>query len=71
MARNIIELNTISLLNENLRLSQFTDMTDNERKEFFKIINNSRLEIYLFNFFKKNKIDTTKINEFSSIKKKF
>ena len=38
MARNIIELNTISLLNENLRLSQFMDMTGNERKEFFKLL---------------------------------
>ena len=69
MARNIVEINTISLLEENLRLSQFTEMTFNERKEFFKIINESRLEIYLYNFFKKNYLDYSKINEFSSIKK--
>ena len=69
MARNIVELNTISLLEENLRLSQFTNMTSNEKKEFFKIINDSRLEIYLYNFFKKNYLDCLKINEFSSIKK--
>lgn len=69
MARNIVEINTISLLEENLRLSQFTKMTFNERKEFFKIINESRLEIYLYNFFKKNYLDSSKINEFSSVKK--
>lgn len=69
MARNIVELNTISLLEENLRLSQFTNMTFNERKEFFKIINESRLEIYLYNFLKNNDLDCTKIHEFNSIKK--
>ena len=69
MARNIVELNTISLLEENLKLSQFTSMADNERKEFFKIINESRLQIYLYNFLKKNDFDSSKINEFSSIKK--
>lgn len=69
MARNIVELNTISLLEENLRLSQFMNMTLNERKEFFKIISASRLEIYLYNFIKNNDLDCTKINEFSSIKK--
>jgi len=69
MARNIVESNTLSLLEENLKLSQFMSMADNERKEFFKIINDSRLEIYLYNFLKKNDFDSSKINEFSSIKK--
>jgi len=69
MASNIVELNTISLLEENLSLSQFINMTFNERKEFIKIISESRLEIYLYNFLKNNDLGYTKINEFSSIKK--
>jgi hypothetical protein len=44
-------------------------MTFNERKEFIKIISESRLEIYLYNFLKNNDLGYTKINEFSSIKK--
>ena len=70
MNRNLAELNAISLLKDVLKLTQFMSMNSNERKDFFKIINKSRLEIYLYNFFKKNDLDSSKINEFDSLKKR-
>ena len=70
MNRNLAELNAISLLKDALKLNQFMSMNSNERRDFFKIINKSRLEIYLYNFFKKNNLDSQKINDFDSIKKR-
>ena len=70
MRRNLVESNTISLLKNSLKLSQFMSMTIKERRFFFTIINKSRLDIYLYNFFKDNGIDSLKIDEFDSIKKR-
>jgi hypothetical protein len=70
MHRNLAELNAISLLKDTLKSSQFKGMNSNEKKDFFKIINKSRLEIYLYNFLKNNDLDSSKINEFNSIKKR-
>lgn len=70
MHRNIVELNALSLINSTLKLSQFMSMSTKERKDFFKIINKSRLDVYLYNFFKNNGLDNSKINEFDSIKKR-
>jgi hypothetical protein len=70
MNRNLAEFNAVSLLKDDLKLAQFMSMNSNERKDFFKIINKSRLEIYLYNFFKKHDLNSSKINEFDSIKKR-
>ena len=70
MHRNLVESNAISLLKGALELTQFMSMTSIERKDFFKIISQSRLEIYLYNFFKINGLDSLKIHEFDTIKKR-
>lgn len=70
MHKNLVELNVVSLLKGTLKLTQFMTMTSNERIFFFEIINKSRLDIYLYNFIKKNDLDSLQINEFETIKKR-